>query len=280
MAHTRADLLPRTVRGVPEGDSVHRLAARLRAGLDGRLVVAGELRGGRAAGTDLTGRTVLGHDTHGKHLLTRFDTGETLHTHLRMDGSWTVTAAGRRLPARVLPDVRLRMETDEGRTAWGISIPVVELLATRDEDRVVGHLGPDPLREDWDEGEARRRVEGAGDQPVVAVLLDQTRVAGLGNLWANELCFLRGLHPWRPVASVDVPALVALAARCLRLSATVPDMYQVTTGDRRRGERHWVAGRAGRPCKRCGTTVLVRAEVPGDPARRRTWWCPRCQPEA
>jgi endonuclease-8 len=103
-------------------------------------------------------------------------------------------------------------------------------------------------------------------------------VAGWGNLWANELCFLRGHSPWTPVAEVDVPALVRLGARALRRSAKVPGAYQVTTGDTRRGEQHWVAGRARRPCLRCGTEVRVVDAVPNDPSRRRTWWCPSCQP--
>ena len=271
-----------TVGGVPEGDSVHRLAARLRPALDGRVVVDGELRGGGAAGARLHGWRVLGHDTHGKHLLTRFDAEGsrlTLHSHLLMQGSWTVTAPGRRIPARLAPDVRVRMRTDEGTTAWGLEVPVLELLDTRDEGRVVGHLGPDPLRDDWDAAEATRRLLTAGDRPLVAALLDQRLMSGLGNLWVNEVAYLRGLWPWTPVAEVaDLEALVATAARALRASATVPGLYQTTTGVTRRGERHWVAGRAGRPCLRCGTRVEVRAELRGDPEQRRTWWCPVCQP--
>jgi NADH dehydrogenase/endonuclease-8 len=103
-------------------------------------------------------------------------------------------------------------------------------------------------------------------------------VAGFGNLWVNELCFLRGHNPWTPVRDVDVAALLELGARALRHSATVPGAMQVTTGVKRKGEQQWVAGRAGRPCLRCGTTVRVVAEVAGDPERRRTWWCPTCQP--
>lgn len=95
----------------------------------------------------------------------------------------------------------------------------------------------------------------------------------------NELAFLRGIHPFVPIGATDITAIVGLAARCLLLSATVPGMYQVTTGNRSRGSTHWVVGRAGRPCLRCGTTIHVAAEVPNDPGRRRTWWCPRCQPE-
>ncbi|WP_375484898.1 DNA-formamidopyrimidine glycosylase family protein [uncultured Jatrophihabitans sp.] len=262
---------------MPEGDSVYLVARRLDTALRDRMLTAGELRVPQHATADLAGRTVLGHDTHGKHLLTRLDGdgGLTLHTHLRMDGSWTVVRAGRQLPARLDGDIRVRLGADDGQVAYGLSIPVVELIKTDEEDSVVGHLGPDPLRKDWDAAVAVERLSSDPSRPLAAALLDQRLVAGLGNLWANELAFLRGHSPWTPIGDVDVPALVRLAARALRVSATVEGMYQVTTGNRRRGEQHWVTGRAGRPCLRCGTPVRVAAETADE---RRTWWCPHCQP--
>jgi endonuclease VIII len=264
--------------GVPEGDSVHRLARRLDAALQGRRLAEGRLRVAAHATADLAGAVVLGHDTHGKHLLTRFDTGDTLHTHLRMQGSWTVVRAGRRLPRQVWPDVRVLLRTVDAGTAHGIRLPVVDLVRTADEHTVVGHLGPDPLRPDWDAAEAARRLRADPTRPLAAALLDQRLVAGFGNLWANELCFLRGHSPWTPVGDVDVDRLLTLGARALRHSALVPAAYQVTTGVARRGESHWVAGRAGQPCRRCRTPIRVEAAVPEDPGQRRTWWCPRCQP--
>ncbi len=263
---------------MPEGDSVYRLRERLDAATRGASVRDGELRAGNAAGHSLAGRTIVGYGTHGKHLLTRFDDATTLHTHLRMQGSWTITRPGRFLPAAAREKARVRLRLDDGREVWGVDLPVVELVPTAREVDVVGYLGPDPLREDWDAAEAVRRLSERPDRTFVAALLDQTRIAGLGNLWVNELAFLRGIHPFAPLGATDVEKLVATAARCLRISATVPGMYQVTTGDRRRGSSHWVAGRAGRPCLRCGTRVAVRDEVANDPERRRTWWCPRCQP--
>ena len=133
--------------------------------------------------------------------------------------------------------------------------------------------------DDFDRDEAVRRCTSDPAATIRTVLLDQHRVAGLGNLWANELCFVRGVHPDRAVGDVDVPAALDTARRMLRHSASVPDAYQVTTGVLRRGERHWVVGRAGRPCLRCGTRVRARddVEVVGSPSRR-LWWCPRCQP--
>lgn len=106
------------------------------------------------ATADLAGHTVLGHDTHGKHLLTRFDSGLSLHTHLRMDGSWTVVRRGRTLPRHLLPDVRVLLVTEQGLTAYGLTLPVVELIRTAEEGEVLGHLGPDPLRAEWDAAQA------------------------------------------------------------------------------------------------------------------------------
>jgi endonuclease VIII len=266
---------------VPEGDSVWRVARRLDARLTGRVVTRSDFRVPQHATADLARRRVLATVSRGKHLLTRFDGDVTLHTHLRMDGEWSVVGSGKVLPRRLLPEVRLLLATD-GPTAYALRMPVVELVRTSREDDVVGHLGPDLLGEDWDAEEAVRRLVRDPDRPLAAALLDQRNLAGLGNLWVNELCFLRGRSPWTPVGEVDLAPLVDLAARLLRFSVsgtrTGQRTAQVTTGDPRPGHDHWVAGRAGRPCLRCGTPVRVVEEVPGDAERRRTWWCPRCQP--
>lgn len=263
---------------MPEGDSVYLVARRLDRALLGRRLARAELRVPAHATADLVGARVVAHETVGKHLLARSDAGWTLHTHLRMDGSWSVVGPGKQLPRRLDEDVRVLLGAEDGPTAYGLTIPVVELVPTGQEDQVVGHLGPDPLREDFDAAEAVRRLGTDPGRPLVAALLDQRLVAGLGNLWVNELAFLRGHSPWTPVGEVDLPRLVALAARCLQNSVRTPGAYQVTTGSTRRGQTHWVAGRAGKPCLRCGTLVRVVAEVTGDPEQRRTWWCPRCQP--
>ncbi|GAB2910641.1 Fpg/Nei family DNA glycosylase [Rhodococcus aerolatus] len=268
---------------MPEGDSVLLVARKLQARLSGLVLARTDFRHPRWATADLSGHRVLETVPRGKHLLTRLDGGTTLHTHLRMDGSWTVLAPGKVLPRRVQPQVRVSLGTtaDDGTpgpTAVALAMPVVELIETRLEHRAVGHLGPDVLGPDWDTAEAARRLGADPARPLVAALLDQRNLAGLGNLWVNELAFLRGAYPWTPVGQVDLPPLLALAHRALRHSVDTPGAYQVTTGSRRRGEQHWVAGRAGRPCLRCGTTVRVVAETAGDPERRRTWWCPSCQP--
>lgn len=268
---------------MPEGDSVWKLARRLDRQLAGHMVVRSDFRTPALATRDVSGREVLGHDTHGKHLLTRLSGTHdsppaTLHSHLRMDGSWSTLAPGRRLPGKVVPHVRLVLGLDDGRTVHGIRLHDLALVPTDRDHDLVGHLGPDPLREDWDADEAVRRLLESPTTPLVSALLDQRAMAGLGNLWANELAFLTGVSPWTPIGEVDVDRLVERAATMLRHSATVPGAYQVTTGSPVRGDDHWVTGRQRQGCRRCRGPVSVQAEVAGDAANRRTWWCPACQP--
>ena len=165
---------------MPEGDSIYKEARKLDAALKGRRIVRGELRVAALAGAELVGTTVLENDTHGKHLLTRFDNGQTLHTHLRMDGSWTVVRPGRTLPRTLDPDIRVLLAVEDGPIAYGLLIPIVELVPTAHEDRVVGHLGPDPLREDWDAEAAIARLAAEPVRPINAALLDQRGMAGSG----------------------------------------------------------------------------------------------------
>lgn len=245
------------------------------AGLVGRTVVSSDFRVPQHATADLSGRQVLCFDSYGKHMLTRFSGGLTLHTHFLMDGAWQLVGPGRRLPASFDEEIRVVLRTD-GPAAYALRMPVVELLPTDQEDRVVGHLGPDLLGPGWDEHEAVRRLSADPERPLVEALLDQRNLAGVGNLWAVETCFLRGASPWTQVRDVDLPATVRLVRRMMRHSLEHPG--QVTTGDTRRGRAHWVYGRAERPCRRCGTPVQFRDAVVGRPYARETWWCPACQP--
>ncbi len=247
--------------------------------LVGRTVVRSDFRVPQLATADLSGREVLSFDSYGKHMLTRFSGtdgrgGLTLHTHFLMDGAWQVVGPGKRLPRSFDEEVRLVLETD-GPTAYALRMPVLELLETAREHEHLGHLGPDVLGEAFDEAEALRRLAQDPERPLVEALLDQKNLAGIGNLWAVETCYLRGHAPWTPVRDVDLAAAVRLAKRMMTHSLTHPG--QVTTGDTRRGQTHWVYGRAERPCRRCGTPVQFRDAGPG-PYERETWWCPRCQP--
>ena len=260
---------------MPEGDSVWKAARRLRGQLVGRTVTSSDFRVPQHATADLSGRSVTAFDSYGKHMLTRFDGGLTLHTHFEMDGAWQVVGPGKVLPRSFDDEVRLVLATD-GPTAYALRMPVLELIETARESEVVGHLGPDLLGPAWDESLAVSRLGRDPGRPLVEALLDQRNLAGIGNLWAVETCYLRGHSPWTPVSAVDLPATVQLARRMMRHSLEHPG--QVTTGDTRRGMTHWVYGRADRPCRRCRTPVQWRDAVPGTPYARETWWCPSCQP--
>ena len=262
---------------------VWRTARTLDAALAGRVLSRSDFRVPRYATTDLTGRTVTETLSRGKHLLTRVDGGVTVHTHLRMDGSWRIQAAGSP-PAR---DHRVRLVlANDAWQAVGRLLGVVEILPTKDEEQVVGHLGPDLLGPDWDPDEAVRRLRAGPERPVGEALLDQQNLAGIGNLYKAEVLFLRGIDPWRPVGDIaDLTALVDLAQRLLEANKNRAD--QVTTGVAGRGRQTWVYGRPGRPCRRCGTQIrstgrsgTSRAGQGTDNEERVTFWCPRCQPAA
>lgn len=259
---------------MPEGDSVYRVAAELREALAGQLLTAADLRVPAHATADLTGRRVLEVVPRGKHLLTRFDGGLTLHTHLRMEGRWKVFPTGAGWSGGADWQVRAVLAT-AGRTAVGYRLPVVELLPTAREDGVVGHLGPDLLGPDWDGAEALRRLSAQPERPLALALLDQRNLAGVGNVYANELCFMAGVTPWTPFGQLPAPErVVALAHRLLTLNRLRHG--HATTGDTRPDRRHWVYGRAHRPCRRCGTAI--RTGAAGAPPRDRVvFWCPRCQ---
>lgn len=250
---------------------------RLHAALAGHRLVRGELRHPRLAEVSLAGLTVIATASVGKHLFTRFDDGRSLHSHLRMDGSWHLYRPGMawRRPEH---EARAVLATAE-RVAVGFALHDLELLATDAEDRLVGHLGPDLLDPGWGpehDAEALRRFTVRGDHEVGLVLLEQRVMAGVGNLYKAEVCFLLGVSPWTPVRDVPGPqAAIALARSLLLANADRPE--QSTTGSLRRGETHWVYERAGRPCRRCGTRVRTGGQGDGVYARV-AYWCPRCQP--
>lgn len=260
---------------MPEGDSVWRTAARLHAALAGHELTRCDLRVPRFATADLTGRTTLDVTPRGKHLLARFDGGLTLHTHLRMNGAWRVFAAHEKWHGGPAHEIRVILGV-AGNTAVGYRLPVVELLRTCDEDRAVGHLGPDLLGPDWDAGKAAANLLATPERPLGEALLDQRNLAGIGNIYKCELCFLAQVTPWTPVGGLPDPEVTAVrlagtAHRLLRAN-TGERGIRNTTGSRRPGQELFVYGRAHRPCLRCGTPVR---EAPQDD--RPTYWCPRCQ---
>lgn len=262
---------------MPEGDTVKQAALRLERTLAGQRLTATDFRVPRLATVDLSGGVVTASLARGKHLLTRIDADQqwTLHTHLKMEGAWQVYRAGQRW-RRPAHTARVVLTTLDHQ-AVGFSLGVVELVARDREDDVVGHLGPDLLGPDWDAVEALRRLRADPERPIVEALLDQRLLAGVGNVYAHELCFLAGVHPELPLA--EVPALDRMVRRAHQMLLLNVDRVERTlTGDTRRGETTWVYGRRGAPCRRCGTRV--RQALRGEPGHERTtYWCPTCQPE-
>jgi endonuclease-8 len=257
---------------MPEGDVVWQTARRLHEALAGRTLTRSDFRVPRLATASLAGDVVTETAARGKHLLTRTGNGLTVHTHLRMDGNWRVRPAAERV--RDSHQIRLLLANEEWQ-AIGYQLGVVELIRTSEESRVVGHLGPDLLGPDWDCAEAVRRLTGAPDRPIGEALLDQRNLAGLGTVYMTETLFLRGVDPWRPVGSVeDLRAMADLGRRLL--DANKARFGHVTTGDTRPGREHWVYGRAGRPCRRCGTLIKKGQQGPAGQERVR-FWCPNCQ---
>jgi endonuclease-8 len=264
---------------VPEGDTVWLAARRMHDALAGRTLTVSDFRLPNLATTDLVGRSVLEVVARGKHLLVRTaDPGApalTVHTHFRMDGSWHIYRAGERWRGGASHHIRVVLAVPDA-VAVGYRLHDVAVVPSEEEDRLVGHLGPDLLGADWDLDEALRRLSAAPDRQIGPALLDQRNLAGIGNLYKAEVLFLRGVNPWSPVGSVrDLPALVTTARRLLH--ANRDRWEQVTTGSTRKGEHHWVFERPGRACRRCGALVQV-ADQGDPPYDRLTYWCPRCQP--
>ena len=135
--------------------------------------------------------------SRGKHQLFRFDNQMTLHTHLRMDGTWRIFAAGRRSSGGPDYEIRAILATAE-HGAVGYRLPVIELIPTENEGDVVGHLGPDLLGPDWNLEQAVRRISAEPDRAIGEALLDQRNLAGIGTFYRAEVLFLQGVHPRTP----------------------------------------------------------------------------------
>jgi endonuclease VIII len=267
---------------VPEGDTIFQTASLLRGLLEGKEVVAASARQPGPMMQKVVGSRVTGVESRGKHMLIRFSNGLTLHTHLRMTGSWHRYAPGERW-RRAPSSARVVLEVP-GSVVVCFNAPVVELMA----DRVVElhpalkSLGPDLLAEVFDADEAFRRLR---DPPraassIAEALLDQRALAGIGNVFKSETLFVERVNPFVPVSSLDDATLrriLATAERLLRQNATSGQMHRPrTTTERGVPGSVYVYGRSGRPCPRCGTRIQSRRQ--GTDLPRVTYWCPTCQP--
>jgi endonuclease-8 len=260
--------------GVPEGDVVWYTARRLHEALAGRVLTRSDFRVPRYATVNLRGQPVTEAVAKGKHLLIRTGNGLTVHTHLKMDGSWQIRPASAGEPHRNAHQIRLVLANAQWQ-AVGYLLGVTEVLPTAKEHQATGHLGPDLLGPDWDAAEAVRRLARDTARPIGVALLDQRNLAGLGTWFVAEMLFLRGIDPWRPVGEVDdLHALTDLGHRLL--DANKARLGHSSTGDTRPGRESWVYGRAGKPCRRCGTVIRRGEQGPAGQERLR-FWCPNCQ---
>ena len=250
---------------MPEGDTVFHTAETLRQALVGRTLTRCDVRVPRFAAADLTGQVVDEVCSRGKHLFIRVGPA-SIHSHLKMDGSWRVTSR----PVRNDHRIRIILEANDVR-AVGIDLGVLEILERAHDGDAVAHLGPDLLGDDWDPKVAAANLTARPDRPIAEALLDQRVLAGIGNVYCNELCFVGGRLPTAPVSAVIDPHRLVSRARDM-LWANRFRVNRCTTGDTRRGRQLWVYGRAGQGCRRCGTAIVF--DGTGD---RVTYWCPACQ---
>lgn len=237
-----------------------------------------DLRWPSLATVDLSGRPVLDVVPRGKHLLVRLAGGPpvTVHSHLRMDGSWHLqpasTRAGR--PDGSADTVRAVLGTADW-IAVGYRLGMLDVLPTADEERLLGHLGPDLLGPDWDRERALINLRADPTRTVGEALLDQRNLAGIGTVFMAESLFCGGVSPWTPVGRVArLGDVVDRAHRMLQVSTT--RAIRSTTGDTRPGRTTWVHGRARRPCLRCRTPIKV-AQLGAPPTDRVAFHCPNCQ---
>ena len=280
---------------MPEGDTIFRAARTLHRALAGQDVVRFESVFPALTrvhdDTPVTGRRVEGVTAAGKHILMRFSAlrhpqgGElVLRTHMRMNGSWHIYRPGETW-LRPRRDMRIVVATTAFE-AVGFNVPVAEFLqphalARQDDLRL---MGPDLLGDTFDAAEALRRFRARPEISVADALLNQRIVAGAGNVYKSEVLFQCGVNPFAAAADVEderVLAILSTARKHLQANVIDPSAAIVTYRGYRRttrradpAERLYVYGRAGKPCRKCGTPIEVRAQ---GPHARLTYWCRKCQ---
>ena len=274
---------------MPEGDTIFRAARTLHRALAGKPVIGFESMFPALTrvhvDTPLTTQTVESVSSSGKHLLMRFSGGLVLRTHMRMNGSWHIYRPHEtwQRPRR---DMRIVVATADF-VAVGFNIPVAEFIRARELSRheELRRLGPDLLAVEFDEEEALRRIQVRPAEPIAEVLINQRVVAGIGNVYKSEVLFACRINPFVKAGDLEIDALrcvITTARRLLLANVHTPlapmttyTGFRRTTGRDNPSERLWVYGRAGHPCRRCGTTLQL--DKRGTNARL-TYWCPSCQP--
>jgi len=260
---------------MPEGDTLRRLAGRINARFAGHRITRSVTRDPRIATVELRDRVLQDADAYGKHLFVRFDDGRSLHAHLLMTGSFEIGSASRE------PQWKRRVELwlDNGRLT-GISVPLLDVIATADEHSITDPLGSDLCATAGppDIHAVTTRLAREAAAPIAGALLDQRNVAGFGNVYANDLPFVTGINPYQPVGSIEgLVDLVAIGTAMIRANVVKGPLN--TTGRKLGTSDHWVHGAGRGRCPICGATLSYR-DADSTPWQRSITWCPVCQPLA
>jgi endonuclease-8 len=267
---------------MPEGDTIFRTARALTRALAGQTVTRFETVLPKLARIDydtpLSGRTVESVDSRGKWLLMHFSGDLILLTHMLMSGSWHIYRPGEKWQ-RHRSHMRIVVETP-AMLAVAFDVPVAEFHTARSLERRAGfnRLGPAPLAPDFDPAVAAANLAARGHLELGLALLDQTALAGLGNVFKSEVAFACGLNPFRQVATLtaeQLASLVSTARKYLVANVTEPWGHRrTTTRNTQKEENLWVYGREGQPCRRCATPIRSRKHAADG---RISFWCPACQ---
>lgn len=264
---------------MPEGDTILKAARILHRALAGSVVTKFEPRTASSMRTFLVGKVSISRvEAAGKNLLMFFSDGWVLRTHMRMTGAWHLYRHGERWRAPGHA-VRCVIETAEW-VAIAVDVPVLEWVKERDlpHHAPVANLGPDVLKDPFDVDEVVRRARLQPDVAISEILLDQTVLAGVGNVFKSEILFVAKTSPHTPVAALtdaQLRSILAIAQKQMRANVSPAAVGRVTTGRMNADEKLWVYRRAGLPCRICGAIVETRRTGPN---ARSTYWCPACQP--
>jgi endonuclease-8 len=285
---------------VIEGDTVYQAARRLDAALSGRVLTGSVFRDLPYAALDLSRCRVGSVVSRGKHVLIRVGR-LCIYTNLGLGGRWEAYAPGER-SRTPLPQATCVLRNADFLAA-GFDLGFLRVIRASDEPVALRHMGPDPLGHSWDPVEAARRLVLDPDRPIGLALLDQRLIAGIGDVYRSEVLAMTHTNPHTPTGLLeDLPRLVDVARELLNSNK---DRARRLTAPRSSGERHWVYGRAGLGCLRCGSPVVqgTLGKVPRVPRRaapaaqegtmleaeqgdfeetggRHVFWCPQCQPAA
>jgi endonuclease-8 len=276
---------------MPEGDTIFRTARALGRALAGKPITAFRstfpLLTRFDDDTPLLGQLVESVESRGKWLLVHFSGGGTLASHMLMNGSWHIYRHGEKWQQ---PRVNMRIVIENSEyIAVGFRVPVARMHTALSlaRDPKIPQPMLDVLNPEFDAEAAVRRVLAHRDEEIADVLLHQEVLAGVGNVFKSEICFVARVNPFCKVGALGREQVVDLVANAQRLVAAnvLEDSGDqiVTYGGRKRRTTHesdpgaslWIYGRNQEACRHCGEPIRSRLQGPD---ARVTFWCPRCQP--